>query len=459
MLPLCQHPTEATSSGLHFQVELQPTVLVLPWKTQVLQSAVVTITSLDGGSSKKFTIPPACDYEDWWLYKTAVFLEDRGQLVVEGQGVVLIWGLPTSFDGDFTLVVAWLIGPRNAEWATCSHGQLHYRRRYTPTRRVVNVSDEDNQPMWIAVTPGIPDLAPQEREESMSFLKGIVVVIYMSLQASEAFERAIFQYVGLYMSKQVFVANVLTIIIGSWSAENYISLERFMTAFLASPSGVMHPTIGSVSYVRLVLLCGETDPRSIGIARVLIDKCIRQSRDSMDVEYLFQITRGLPELLNPKQPHSVLALQTLRRLAYFPVSSRKFIINHHTIAHPPTFRLWPWGRHTSPLHMCKDPILQLSGKRIYDPRNDNFTRELFVAPFDMLWQDNREPVSDTVNKLATAGPLHVAHQVLRAVLYKLTPERNARVRCYDFTLEMLDNPALAALVEYKWYVKVDTDNP
>ncbi|KAG0316062.1 hypothetical protein BGZ97_007482 [Linnemannia gamsii] len=415
MLPLCQHPTEATSSGLHFQVELQPTVLVLPWKTQVLQSAVVTITSLDGGSSKKFTIPPACDYEDWWLYKTAVFLEDRGQLVVEGQGVVLIWGLPTSFDGDFTLVVAWLIGPRNAEWATCSHGQLHYRRRYTPTRRVVNVSDEDNQPMWIAVTPGIPDLAPQEREESMSFLKGIVVVIYMSLQASEAFERAIFQYVGLYMSKQVFVANVLTIIIGSWSAENYISLERFMTAFLASPSGVMHPTIGSVSYVRLVLLCGETDPRSIGIARVLIDKCIRQSRDSMDVEYLFQITRGLPELLNPKQPHSVLALQTLRRLAYFP-----------------------------------DPILQLSGKRIYDPRNDNFTRELFVAPFDMLWQDNREPVSDTVNKLATAGPLHVAHQVLRAVLYKLTPERNARVRCYDFTLEMLDNPALAALVEYKW---------
>ncbi|KAG0196901.1 hypothetical protein BGX33_001172, partial [Mortierella sp. NVP41] len=455
MSPLCQNSTEATSSGLHFQVELQSTVVVLPWKSQDLRSAVVTITSLDGRSSKTFTIPPACDYEDWWLYETAVFLEDRGQLVVEGQGVVFIWGLPTSFDGDFTLVLAWLIGPRNAEWATCSHRQLYYRRRRVLTRRVHNVNDDDNQLMWIPVKPGVGRSAPQERAEILSFLQGIDVVIYMSLQASEAFKRAIFQYVGLYLSEEIFETNVLALVIGNWTPENYDSLERFMAAFLANPSGVMHPTIESVSYVRLVLLCGRKDPRSIGIARVLIDKCIKQARAAMDVKYLIQIIRSLPELLNPKQPHSVLALHTLRRLAYFPVSSRKFIINHHTIAHPPTFRLWPWGRHTRPLHLCKDPILQLSGKRIYDPQNDNFTRELFVAPFDMLWEVHRKvhhngTVSETVNKLTAAGPLHLAHQFLRAVLYKLTPERNARVRCYDFTLEMLDNPALAALVEYKW---------
>ncbi|KAG0279108.1 hypothetical protein BGZ95_002244 [Linnemannia exigua] len=454
MSPLCQHPTEATRSGLHFQVELQSTVVVLPWESQDLRSVVVRITSADGRSSKTFTIPPACDYEDWWLYKTAVLLKDRGQLVVEGEGVSMIWGLPTSYDDDFTLVLAWLIGPRNAEWATCSHHQLYYRQRYALSRRGNNVNDDDDQLMWIPVKPEVGRLAPQGAK-LLSFLKGIDVVICMSLQASEAFKRAIFQYVSLYESAKAFKTKVLAVVIANWSRENYDSLERFMTAFLNSPWGVMHPTMGSVSYVRLVLLCGEKDPRSVGIARVLIDNCIRQARAAMDVEYLIHITRSLPELLNPKQPHSVLALHTLRRLAYFPVSSRKFIINHHTIAHPPTFQLWPWGRHMRPLHLCKDPILQLSGKRIYDPQNDNFTRDLFVAPFDMLWEVREEAhrngtISETVNKLTVARPFHLAHQFLRAVLYKLTPERNARVRCYDFTLEMLDNPALAALVEYKW---------
>lgn len=460
MSPLCQHSTEATSSGLHFQVELQSTVVVLPWESQDLRSAVVTITSLDGLSSKTFTIPPACDYEDWWLYETAVFLEDRGQLVVEGQGVVLIWGLPTSFDGDFTLVLAWLIGPRNAEWATCSHCQIYYRRRRVLTSRINKVNDDDDQLMWIPVKPEEGGSTPQEPAKVMPFLMGIDIVIYMSLQASEAFKRAIFQYVGLHMSMEVSGNNVLALVIENWTPENYDSLEQFMAAFLASPSGAMHPTIESVSYVRLVLLCGRKDPRSIGIARVLIDKCIRQARAAMDVEYLIQIMRGLPELLNPKHLHSVLALHTLRRLAYFPVSSRKFIINHHTIAHPPTFRLWPWGRHKRPLHLCKDPILQLSEKRIYDPQNDNYTRELFAAPFDMLWEVRRDgTVSETVNKLTATGPLHWAQQFLRAVLYKLTPEHNTRVRCYDFTLEMLDNPALAALVEYKWYVRAEVDTP
>lgn len=461
MSPLCQHPTETTSSGLHFQVELQSTVVVLPWESQDFRSAVVTITSLDKLSSRTFTIPPACDHEDWWLYKTAVFLEDRRQLVVEGQGFVLIWGLPTSYDGDITLIHASLIKLKDADWATCPHHQLYHRRRSAPTHCINN---NNNQSVWIPVKTEVGEMTQEEEEEVAYFVVGIIVVIYMSLQASKEFKRAIFQYVYRYMGTRIVGNNILALVIGNWSTENYDSLEQFMAAFLASPSGVMHPTVESVSYVRLVLLRGRKDPRSIGIARVLIDMCVRQARAVMDIEYLVQIMRSLPELLDPKQPHSVLALHTLRRLAYFPASSRKFIINHHTIAYPPTFQLWPWGRNKRPLHLCQDPILQLSGKRTHDPQNDNFTRELFVAPFDMLWEVHWEgrrngAGSKTVNNLTTVGPIHLARQFLHAVLFKLTPERNVRVKCYAFTLEMLDNPALAALVEYKWYLRVEVDAP
>ncbi|GJJ74368.1 hypothetical protein EMPS_06726 [Entomortierella parvispora] len=451
MSPLGQHPTEITISDLRFQVELQSTVVVLRWESQDLRSVVVRITSLDGLSSKIFTIPPTCDNEDWWLYETAVFLEDRGQLIVEGQGMVLIWRLPTTFEGDFALVLSWMIGPRNAEWATCYHSQLHYRQTHALVCPVTNNCNCDHHTTWIPVKLKLDELTSQDRDEVVSFLKGIDVVIYTSLQATEAFKRSIFQYVGQHLSMKILEENVLAMVISRWTSDHYASLEEFMVAFLDSPFGVMHPTIESVSYVRLVLLSGRQEPRSLGIARILIDRCINQARDAKDVEYLVQIMRGLTELLNPKHFHSVLALQTLRRLAYFPVSSRKFIFNHHTIAHPPTFPLWPWRRHTRPLHLCKDPILQLSGKRIYDAQNDNFTRELFVVPFDMLWKVRRDAKDlQKTRILAAAGPLRWAQQFLRAVVYKLTPERKTPVRCYDFTLDMLDNPALAALVEYKW---------
>ncbi|KAF9947667.1 hypothetical protein BGZ72_010371 [Mortierella alpina] len=450
MSPLRQCSTEATISGLHFKVELQCTAVVLPWETQDFRSAVVTITTLDRLSTKTFTIPPPRDDETWWLYETAVFLEDGGQLVVEGQGVVMIWGLPSTYDDDFTLVLAWLVGPRNAEWVTCSHSHLYYRRRAV-VRRGNKVNEDDRQQAWMPVKPESDGSTPKDTASSLSFLKGIDIVIYMSLQTTEAFKRSIFHYVGRLMDMEVSGNNVLALVIREWTPEHYHSLEQFMTAFLSSPERAMHPTMESVSYVRLVLLKGKKDPRSIGIARILIDKCIRQARAAKDIEYLIQIMNSLQELLNPKHSHSVLALDTLRRLAYFPISSRKFVINHHTIAHPPTFRLWPWGKRTRPLHLCKDPILQLSGKRIYNPQNDNFTRELFAAPFDMLWHVRRvETPSETDKKMIAVGPLRLVQQVLRVVLYKLTPERSTRVRCYDFNLKMLDNPALAALVEYKW---------
>ncbi|KAF9287035.1 hypothetical protein BGZ68_002303 [Mortierella alpina] len=450
MSPLRQYSTQATRSGLRFQVELQSAVVVLPWESRDLTSAVVTIRTLDGLSSRTFTIPPPCDNENSWLYGVAVFLEDLGQLVVEGQGFVMVWGLPTSFDGDFTLIFVSLIEPRNAEWATCSHYQLYYQVPIVHNRGN-KLSENGSQQPWVPVKTEVVKSELQERVKIMSLVHGIDNVIYMSLQASDSFKHAIFRYVAPFMSMKALGRNVLAVVIENWTPEHYDKLERFMAVFLSSPSGTMHPTIESVSYVLSVLHSGRKDPRSIGIARILIDKCIMQARAAMDPEYLVQIMRGLPELLNPKHSHSVLALHTLRRLAYFPVSSRKFIINHHIIAQPPTFQLWPWGKHTRPLHLCKDPILQLSGKRIYDPQNDNFTRELFVAPFDMLWEiRRRKGSSEAARKVTAINPVRLVIQVLRAFLYKLTPTRNTPVRCYDFTLEMLDNPALAALVEYKW---------
>ncbi|KAG0255757.1 hypothetical protein BG011_004955 [Mortierella polycephala] len=45
----------------------------------------------------------------------------------------------------------------------------------------------------------------------------------------------------------------------------------------------------------------------------------------------------------------------------------------------------------------------------------------------------------------------IAHRVLHQLTYfPLKPSADQMVQCHDFSLEMLDNPAIAALVEYKW---------
>jgi hypothetical protein len=93
------------------------------------------------------------------------------------------------------------------------------------------------------------------------------------------------------------------------------------------------------------------------------------------------------------------------------------------------------------------------------PLHENLSWDLFVASFDMLWRapekesemdsDKRSPV-ERIRDHGPPPPPSWIRTLFSIILYKFKSRPYKRVECYKIPLEALDNPAIAALIEYKW---------
>ncbi|KAF9108669.1 hypothetical protein BGX27_008269 [Mortierella sp. AM989] len=134
--------------------------------------------------------------------------------------------------------------------------------------------------------------------------------------------------------------------------------------------------------------------------------------------------------------------RTLRKLAYFPVKKQSFVLDNHIIAGRPKLKqLFGNG--------SEDMILQFAFNRC-----SGFTGDLFVASFDMLWLDSGNdysglPPAASV-KLPKPSWTYWIKSFLHLILYKIKLNPGASVVCHNFSRGLLGNPAIEALVEYKW---------
>jgi hypothetical protein len=60
------------------------------------------------------------------------------------------------------------------------------------------------------------------------------------------------------------------------------------------------------------------------------------------------------------------------------------------------------------------------------------------------------PTIDEPDQPAEVKKATRSKSLLFTLLHSLNPIGNMYVECYDFNLEFFDNPAIAALVDYKW---------
>jgi len=159
----------------------------------------------------------------------------------------------------------------------------------------------------------------------------------------------------------------------------------------------------------------------------------------------------------------------LRRIAYIPVGNRQrdYILENSTVIHPP----WHYILfHNIPqrLDKIKKPVFQVN-ETTNRPRikADTFNRPIHVASFDALWHPKVDPVfgkqvaGESVDTPKSPDGLNThggktaqktnwwktAYHMLRL---KCRLKTYTYVACHDFSLEFLDNPAIAALVAYKW---------
>lgn len=181
----------------------------------------------------------------------------------------------------------------------------------------------------------------------------------------------------------------------------------------------------------------KTHPTVIGMVMVIVDYCVHHANEDKNLSHLMPIFGSLREFMElyPEQ-----AFKSMSRITFIPVMDRSYIIDNHIIVRPPTFRLWWEAKTTEPLYKITQPIMQFQVSPKTDPLNGNFTQQVFMASFQALWSYRHAPPS--------------MHHAEPGINTKSTWWENVRdrptVQCYDFNLDFFDNPAIAALVAYKW---------
>ncbi|KAF9957189.1 hypothetical protein BGZ72_002070 [Mortierella alpina] len=221
------------------------------------------------------------------------------------------------------------------------------------------------------------------------------------------------------------------------------------------PKADMDETSNPVS---ILLDKAISNPQVMLYVEMIINYCFRKATTDRDMRLMLPVMQCLHRLVDPDQPYTDLALRILRQLAHFRVKHRQFLIENYTIINPPELQLRYWKSDERGLYQCKDPILQM----VYplqrtisrtDDLNEYFTHDLFAASFDLLWRVKVGPsfkISFTADPKSPCESQSWIKNFIDIVQLKRKLTYTAPVKTHDFHLDMLDNPAIAALIEYKW---------
>ncbi|KAF9989220.1 hypothetical protein BGZ79_005016, partial [Entomortierella chlamydospora] len=154
----------------------------------------------------------------------------------------------------------------------------------------------------------------------------------------------------------------------------------------------------------------KTVPNAKAVFDLLSDYCHRRAKSEQNLLFISPVAACLPTLLDPGLPEPILQLES------------------------------SGGSHVE-----------------IDETKDAFREEIFAATFNMIWTDKSEPdaLKDNSYQAEVSPSIFYWIKMLPfVVVYKLRPWRQKAVTCHKFPLDALDNPALSALILYKWQVDI-----
>ncbi|KAK3810333.1 MAG: hypothetical protein J3Q66DRAFT_352823 [Benniella sp.] len=391
------------------------------------------------------------------------------QLIVDCERCVIVWELPATLEGTVTLQTAF--------WTTeIYHGKDSiYQNHKMPNRTWRELKKCSHGRTYAVLTSN--DVKGTVRNlrcelvfgcDPHLFFDGLFVLIVLFDRGDDAFKKAIMQYIRLYINRAMtyklkrvgrrgeleedFPETVMAAICRSANKSNYTVINTFLKELLKPKHVRWVPTkcqdIQRNPIVQL-LRNAYKYPIVINLARIMIDYCINMAKEEKDWYFmvpvlgLFSMDHIAGEL---KELPPDLIPKILETIAYFPVKEKSFVINHGIMIHPPR-------KHGKPIYAHKDPILQLDDSTLYkeySSLNDNTTRDLYVASFDLLWLKKTQDTRSSIERIKSVRPPWWPDILFHLFLLKFKLKPLASVVCNNFSLEMLDNPAISAMIEYKW---------
>ncbi|KAG0264912.1 hypothetical protein BGZ95_003468 [Linnemannia exigua] len=163
------------------------------------------------------------------------------------------------------------------------------------------------------------------------------------------------------------------------------------------------------------------------------------------------------------------AIEYIGRMAYIPTNHPTFIWRNHVLCQditPFRFLLWSYIRRWMfGLDIRQEPswnsIMKFKLKTDRDGDNeDNLEKPLFMATFDALWFHRNRGIRKRIHggdaygkgdgEDLTQDKMTWWEILSQLVLSKFLIYSPPVIECHDLSLEFLDNPAIIALVTFKW---------
>ncbi|KAF9437507.1 hypothetical protein BGZ76_000440 [Entomortierella beljakovae] len=422
---------------------------------------VLTISYQGSDKLRQFTLPlgPA------QVVYSGVFVPSTSQLVLATGRYIQIWKLSTEPGTELAeLETVWKLKDEGREHVgdichrkiasanACTYGthlslDLYPERWFRKSRELPRVSKRNavetaTYPIFTMDTIGTT--------EPFRINHGIQGLIEIYAYGDADCQNAVIRHLHTLVRPSVKTrVSAIATLCRFWTPEKRIFHEEIMAQLLPSTHITWIPesnAANGIDPLAVVLKAAESQPSAIGVAKIIMEYCMNHANASKNLSFMAPIFNSWRKIISLSPGEG---LKCLDRMAYIPTQQRSYIVNNHEIAHSPKPRWAFWRKDPSPLWKTVDPIMQLQVSPMKpNPLNEQFTKPVFVASFDALWHYKQNYTKDTEVDPGK-GTLWIK-TFFYSIWLKVRLTNQVYVECKDTSLEYFDNPAIAALVDYKW---------
>ncbi|KAF9903355.1 hypothetical protein EC991_003894 [Linnemannia zychae] len=355
------------------------------------------------------------------------FLPNTSHLLL-AHGHLLVWSLSATSIPFCTLSLVWKLyandvhrEPISAK--ACEHGKS-IRIRAAFYLQYGEYSKEHE-----FVTVPISSREPNKTTEQDHLIQRVLHLIYIFDYGDENVKKDIIRYLRARIRPSTkHPESCLVTLCRAWSQENKTKLEQLVDNLLPSNSITWVPEVHKANLATpedvqdpllILIKTAKTQHHAIGVARIIMDYCVNHARRSNNLAFLAPLFHCMNDLMKffPDD-----AFKCLGRIAYIQVKQRSYIIDNHILVHPPNFRLKFWKP------TCRS-----------------------LTSFEALWRSDSD-ISGQSTSTVVVSPETTSWwwTIFHMIRFRFRLKNPVFVECHRFSTEFFDNPAIAALVAYKW---------
>lgn len=453
---LANKPRECTTpTGLKFRLELgERTWVHSGWEDDVAIAILYLESTDSNGVTSSSELQRMIHLDEDLPHNDTYFLPCNTRFLIWGPLYFQIWELPREAVGKCTLVVM-----QGCHWDKGATGNNIYdfsmeSVQPCPHGHTIRFKDETSpSTRSLYVQPYEDDLITSDVDSCISSIPFILDFYDI---ASTDIRKSLITYMYRHINMRTSVG--LSVMCRIIECEMYLELpDQFLRDLLGFATDNMEPwmylsgTSTQSNPILLVLEFAQKAPHVLSIIAILIEYCTHKAKAEKTIGYLTVIFEALPELVK-SQPD--LALQAIQRCAFVPIrdDERKLIVSHARVRPRPSIASWfekKGGPHISevpePVFQIRNILPNSLSPTVANSADEGFVSDIFVAPYHLLWAFD-EPAEVKTTWLQTNW--FTAFFTILGL--KLRATDSNRVHCHELGVEFFDNPAVSALLEYRW---------